>query len=170
MRTEDPALVGDWLAAEQAGRPEDADRAFASMALALPKRSPSQQFANHVMARVTSRPLPLAGWWMSWGVRVAAAASMVTLGVVLGTWSARSMLFAAVATARTFIWGLDQVVAGSVVWIETALTMWGSVAHAAVVVSRLLVTPGPAMLVCVNLAVAACACAALQRLLASQED
>jgi hypothetical protein len=170
MPTDHRDIVGDWLAAERAGRSEEADRAFASVALALPKQQPSRRFAANVMAQVALRTPPLADWWTLWGVRTAVAASMVTLGVVLGTWSPRSMLFAAVASAQTFVWGLDQVVTGSVVWIETALTMWGSAAHAAVVIGRLLITPGPAMLVCANLAVAACACAALQHLLASQEN
>ena len=170
MATDKRDIVGDWLAAEQAGKADEADRAFASVARALPKLPPSGRFSANVMARVASHPAPLAGWWSSWGVRAAVAASLVTLGVVLGTWSVRSMLFAAVATAQTVVWGIDQVVTGSVVWIETALTIWGSAAHAAVVVGRLLVTPGPALWVCANLAVAACACAALQRLLVLRED
>jgi hypothetical protein len=170
MATDKRDIVCDWLAAEQAGTPEEADRAFASVARALPKLPPSRRFSANVMARVASRKAPLAVWWSAWGVRAAVAASLVTLGVVLGTWSARSMFFAAVATAQAVVWGIDQALTGSVVWIETALTMWGSAAHAAVVVGRLLVTPGPALWVCANLAVAACACAALQRLLVSQED
>jgi len=170
MRTEDREIVRHWLAAEHAGRSEEADRVFAAVALALPKRQPSRRFVANVMARVAPGTQSLARWWTSWGVRAGVAASMLTLGVVLGTWSPRSMFFAAVATGQTVVWGLGQVVTGSVVWIETALTMWGTAAHAAVVVGRLLITPGPAMLVCANLAVAACACAALQRLLPSQED
>jgi hypothetical protein len=170
MRTDHRNIVGDWLAAERTGRSEEADRAFASVAVALPKLGPSRRFTVNVMARVASGTQPLAGWWTWWAVRAAVAASMVTLGVVLGTWPSRSMFFAAVGVARTFAWGLDQVMTGSLVWIETALTIWASAAHAAVVVGRLLITPAPAMLVTANLAVAACACAALQRLLASQED
>jgi hypothetical protein len=170
MRTENLDKLGDWLEAERTGRSEEADRAFASIARTLPILSPSRRFAANVMARVAPRTQPLASWWTAWGVRAAVAASLVTLGVVFGTWSARSMLFAAVATAQALAWELDQVVTGGVVWIEIALTMWGSVAHAAAVVGRLLITPGPAMLVSANLAVAACACAALQRLLASQEE
>lgn len=170
MRTEERDIVGGWLAAERAGRSEDADKAFASVALALPKLHPSRRFAADVMARVASGTQPLADWWTSWGLRAGVATAMLTLGVLLGTWSTRSIFFAAVATVQALVSGLDQVVTGSVVWIEIALTMWGSAAHAAVVVGRLLVTPGPALLVGANLAVAACAYAALQRLLASQED
>ena len=170
MATDKRNIVGDWLAAEEAGRHEDADRAFASVAGALPMLTPSREFASKVMARIAPRTASPAAWWSSWDVRVAVAASLVTLGIVLGTWSARSMLFAAIAMAQAVVWGINQVVMGSVVWVETALTMWGTAAHAAVVVGRLLVTPGPALWVCANLAVAACACAALQRLLVSQED
>lgn len=163
-------LVREWLAAEDAGRPEAADRAFASVAEALPRRRPPSAFGAAVMARVAMGTPPMVTWWSSWGVRAAVAASIVTLGVGLGTWSSRSMLFAVIATAQAFVWGIDQVVTGGAVWIETALTLWGSAAHAAVVLGRLLVAPGPALLVGANLAVAVCAFAALHRLLASQED
>jgi hypothetical protein len=170
MRTEQRDVVRAWLEAERAGWPEEADRAFAPVSLALAKRLPSRRFSAGVMARMARQAPPLAGSWAWWGVRAAVMASLVTLGVALGTWSPRSMFFAAVATAQSFSWALGQVVAGGVVWVETALTMWGSVAHAAAVVGRLLVTPGPAMLVAANLLVAACGCAALQRLLAAQEE
>ena len=163
-------LVREWLEAEEAGRPDQADSAFASVAEALPHRRPSAEFAAAVMARVAMGTPSVVNWWASWGVRAGVAASVVTLGIGLGTWSSRSMLFAAIATAQAFVWGIDQVVAGGAVWIETALTLWGSAAHAAVVLGRLLVAPGPALLVGVNLAVAVCAFAALHRLLASQED
>jgi len=164
-------MVRDWLAAERAGRSEEADRVFSSLAQALPKRRPPGSFAAGVMARVNSAAAQPAGsWWAWWGVRAGVAASVLTLGLVLGSWSARSMFFTAIAAAQSVAWGLDQVVTGSVVWIETGLTLWGSAAHAAVVVGRLLVAPGPAMLVGANLAIAVCAFAALRRLLVSQED
>ena len=170
MPTDKRDIVGSWLTAEEAGRVEDADRAFASVARALIRRPPPSSFAAAVMARVASGSALQAGWWTAWGVRTAVSACLLTLGVVLGTWPVRSMFFAAVAAAETAVWGINQVVTGSVVWVKTALAMWGSAAHASVVVGRLLVTPGPALWVVMNLAVAACACAALQRLLMSQED
>jgi hypothetical protein len=170
VSTDKRDIVGNWLTAEQAGRSEDADRAFVSVAQALIRRPPPSSFAAAVMARVASDADPQAGWWTAWGGRTAVAACLLTLGVVLGTWPVRSMFFAVLAAAEAAVWGIDQVVTGSVVWVKTALTMWSSAAHAAVVVGRLLVTPEPALWVLVNLAVAACGCAALQRLLMSQED
>ena len=170
MGNDTPDIVRGWLAAERAGTADEADRAFAPVALALPKRQPSRRFTVDVMARIALHTKPVVKWWTWWGVQTGVAASLVTLGVVLGTWSPRSMLVTTIASAQALVWGLDQVVTGSVVWIETALTLWGGAAHAAVVVGRLLVTPGPALLVGANLAVAASACVALQRLLAPQED
>jgi hypothetical protein len=170
MRPEDRDVVRNWLHAEETGGAEAADRAFASVASALPMRLPSRRFAARVMTRVSASTTPLTVWRTSWEARLAVAASLITLGVVLGTWSFRSMFFATLAIAQSFAWGVGQVATGSVVWIETALAMWETAAHAAAVLSRLLATPGPAMVVGVNVAVAACACAALRRLLASQEE
>lgn len=170
MRNDEQNTVRDWLEVERIGKAEEADRAFASVARVLPRWEPSRRFATGVMARLASVTQPAVEWWAWWAVRGAVAASVVTLGVVLGTWSARSMFFAAIAVAQSLVWGVDRVVSGTAVWIETALTLWGSAAHAAVVVGRLLVAPEPAMLVGASLAIAACGYAALQRLLALQED
>jgi hypothetical protein len=167
MGAEDRKIVRIWLEAERAGRSEEADRAFASLSSGLPRRQPSPRFAAHVMARIA--PARVA-WLAFGGARAATVMSLVTLGVVLGTWSSRSMFLAGVAIAQSCAWGLGQVATGGMVWIETVLTVWGSAAHAAAVLGRLLTTPGPALIVGLNLVVAAGACAALQRLLASQED
>ena len=170
MRTDDRLNVRAWLEAEQAGQVDEADRRFRVLTVVLPRLEASLGFVDRVLDRMGTRWAPAGSVWTGWWLRGMVAASVVTLGAVLGSWSVRAVLFTVLASIQTVAWALGQAVAGAQAWIGTALTVWDGVAHAGIVVGRLLVAPGPALMLTLNLAVAASAVAALQRLLARQED
>ena len=170
MRTEDRHIVRAWLEAERAGRTDEADRRFRHVAVALPRLEPSWWFTGRVMARLGFLRWAGGDVWRSWWLRGMVAASVVTLGAALGTWTARSALFTAVASAETVGWGVSQASVGVGAWARLAFTVWTAVAHAGLVVGRLLASPETAFILMLNLAVAASAAAALQRLLARQEE
>jgi len=164
-------IVADWLAAEAAGRQDEADLAFAGVAEALPGLAPSPQFVSSVMQRVaTERVAGPSAVWASWWLRAMVAASLVMLGAVSGTVTWKSVLFASLTTVQTVAWGLNQLAAGGRAWLGAALAAWDGVAHVGAALGRVLVAPGPAAVILVNLAVASCALAALQRLLIRQES
>jgi len=172
MRTDDRLNVRTWLEAERAGRIDEADRQFKLLAVALPRLGPLPGFAERVLVRVRAAiaPAPAMGLWNAWWLHGLVAASVITLGAVLGSWSARAVLFTVLASIQTVAWGLARTGAALQAWVGTALTVWEGVAHAGIVIGRLLVAPAPALMLTLNLAVAASAVAALQRLLARQED
>jgi hypothetical protein len=170
MVTDNRDAVADWVADERAGRPDEADRTFSAVARSLPKLGPSQRFSADVMRRISAQAdvAQLRTWPVA--ARLAIAASIACLGLALGGWTSRSMLLAAGSVAQALVWAGHQLLTGSLVWVEAALTTWGSVAHAAVVVGRQMVAPGPAALVFMNMAMALAGFVALQRLLKPRED
>lgn len=168
MRTDRQTNLRAWLTAEEAGRPEEADGLFRAIARLLPRVGPPDRFADRVLARIA--PAPKADdIWAAWWLRAAIATTLVTAGVAAGSWPVRTTFRAVLASLHLAIWGVDQVGTGLQAWVGSALTAWAGLAQAAVVLGRLLVAPGPAMLLTLNLAVAGAAFAALQRLLAQEE-
>jgi len=77
---------------------------------------------------------------------------------------------ALVASVHAVAWGLQQAGTASSAWVGSALTAWAGLAHAAVVLGRLLAGPGAILMLMINLTVAAAALAALRRLIPIQEN
>lgn len=169
MDTRDRDLIRAWLEAEHADSGDAADRAFASVAVALPRRAPSRRFVAGVMARVRTAEAAPASLWMNWWVRAGIGASLALLGTVLGTVSWRGAFDTALTVTQTVVWGVDRIVTGFQAWASSAGTVFAALAHAGIVLARLLTAPGPALVVTLNLLLAAGALAALQRLLVTQE-
>jgi len=169
MDTLDRDRVRAWLVAESSGREDAADGALAELMAGVPRLEPSRRFVGAVMAQIRESAEAPSTVWANWWVRGALASSLTLLGAVAGTASWQAVFDAIVATARNVGWSADRIATGFHAWVDVAGAFWTAVAHAATVLARLLVAPGPAMLLMFNLVLAAGALAALQRLLVTQE-
>jgi hypothetical protein len=162
--------VREWLEAEQAGQPDAADRAFAQAAAALPRLQPSARFADAVLARLGVPPQAAPDLWASWWLRGLVGAALVSVGVLVVSLSGGAWISALVASVHTVAWGLGQAGTAVSAWVGSALIAWAGVAHAAVVLGRLLSGPGAILMLMLNLTVAAAALVALRRLVPMQEN
>ena len=161
--------VREWLDAERAGHPEEADRRFRAVAAALPRLQPSAGFADAVMARA-GLALPRPDFWASWWVRGAIATAMLMVGVLAVSLPAAAWFDALLASTQHVALGLGQVSAGGRAWVGSALAVWAGLGQAASTVGRLMAAPGPLMLLALNFAVAVAAFCALRRLMPLQEN
>ena len=162
--------VREWLEAEHAGQPDGADRAFARAAHVLPRLHPSARFADAVLARLGTRPEPAPDLWASWWLRGLIGAALVAVGVLVVSLSGGAWILAMTASVHTVAWGLGHAGTAASAWVGSALTAWAGVAHAAVVLGRLLSGPGAILMLILNLTVAAAALMALGRLVPMQEN
>jgi hypothetical protein len=161
--------VREWLEAEHAGQPDAADRAFARAAAVLPRLQPSARFADAVLARLgasATAPDPWASWWL----RGLIGAALVSVGVLVVSLSGGGWISAVLASVHSVAWGLGHAGTAVSAWVGSALTAWAGVAHAAVVLGRLLSGPGAILMLILNLTVAAAALTALRRLVPMQEN
>ena len=170
MTIHDRHDLATWLAAERAGQYEEADRRFRPVAGRLTRWTPSPAFAAAVLARLDRFAAPVPDMWSAWWVRAAIGASMATAGIVLGSWSLRSVFMAGLASLHTALWAADSVLVAAGTSLTMALSAWSTVTHVAIVMGRLAAQPGPLVWLAVNLAIAAVALTALHRLLVMQEN
>ncbi len=167
----DPRLaVRDWLEAELAGQPDAADRAFARAAHVLPRLQPSARFADAVLVRLGVRPEPPPDLWAAWWLRGLIGAALVPVGVLVVSLSGGAWITAVTASVQAVAWYLGHAGTAVSAWVGSALTAWAGVAHAAVVLGRLLSGPGAILMLMLNLTVAAAALVALRRLVPLQEN
>jgi hypothetical protein len=162
-------IVREWLEAEDAGKTDVADRAFRLVASGLPRLRPAAGFADAVLARI-SPPAAVPDIWASWWLRGMVGAALLSVGVLVVSLTGGAWLTAVLASVRTVAWGLGQAGTVMVAWIASALTAWAGLAHAAVVLGRLLAGPGAMLVLMLNLTVAAAALVALRRLIPMQEN
>jgi hypothetical protein len=161
--------VREWLEAEDAGQPDAADRAFARAATVLPRLQPSARFADAVLARLGAPPA-VPDLWASWWLRGLIGAALVSVGILVASLSGEAWVSAAIGSVHTVAWGLGRAGTAASAWIGSALTAWAGVAHASVVLGRLLAGPGAILMLTLNLTVAAAALVALRRLIPIQEN
>ena len=167
---DDPrAIVREWLDAESAGRADAADRAFRVLAADLPRRQVPAGFADAVFARIGSLPA-VPDVWASWWLRGIIATALVSVGVLVVSLTGDAWLSAVLASVGTVAWGLGHAGTAISAWVDSALTAWAGLAHAAAVLGRLLAGPGAILVLMLNLTVAAAALTALRRLIPMQEN
>ncbi len=169
MATNAHRVVREWLAAERAGRAEDADRSFRTVAGALPRLGPPARFTDAVMARVgamRAAPDPWSHWW----VRAAVATCVLSAGGAGISLSPQGWFMAILTSLRTVALGVGDLSSALQAWVAGAVALWMGLAHAAVVVGRQIAGPAPLLILLLNFAMAAGALAALRRLMPSQEN
>lgn len=118
----DPALER-FLAAEQAGREEDAEGALTALFGQLPALGPRPGFAARVLARVAMRPL-FARPWVRWSLAASTLATALAAGLLLPLvgpvfgWIGPARLLHLLVAAFTSL--LARVVRGLEVWETVA--------------------------------------------------
>jgi hypothetical protein len=126
-------------------------------------------FADAVMARLGAARVRQDAYSARW-IRAAAAAGILVVGGVASVVPAHVWLEALLVSVQAVALGVGRVIIGGQAWVASGLALWGGLGNAAVVVSRQLMGPIPAVLLALNLAVALCAFGALRRLMALQEN
>ena len=171
MPDEHNRAVAEWLAAEAEGRPDEADRLFASVFLSgVPRLAPAPGLGDRVLARVgspTAAPgaLPLPAW-----ARVAALVAIVLGGLAAAAVSS----VPAMDLARTsWVVGVKAVGTG---WLLAGALLrmlvhgWSDLVGFARPLTLVVASgPGSAVLLA-NLALAALASVALKRMLPLEEE
>lgn len=169
MAQHPPTIVRDWLEAEQAGRTDAADQVFRLVAAGLPRLRPPAGFADAVLVRIgATQPVP--DIWASWWLRAAVGAAMLSVGVLVVSLTAGAWVSAILGSVHAVAWGLGHAGTAIAAWVGSALVAWSGLAHAAVVLGRLLAGPGAILMLMLNLTVAAAALLALRRLIPLQEN
>jgi hypothetical protein len=168
MRTELHDHVRNWMGAEESGHDDAADRGFARVAAGWPRRQASPDFARQVFRKI-GLPAPVSDVWAAWWMRALTAGALGLAGLFALSVSPAAWVVAWLSSVGAAAVALERTWTAIGVWMGAVVAVWSGVAHAALVVGRLMAAPGPLMLLAVNLTVAACAFAALRRLLVSQE-
>jgi hypothetical protein len=167
---DDPrAIVREWLDAEAAGRAGAADQAFRLVAAGLPRCQVPAGFADAVLARIGPMPA-VPDVWASWWLRGLIGTALLSVGVLVVSLTGDAWLSAALASVGTVAWGLGHAGTALSAWVDSALTAWAGLAHAAAVLGRLLAGPDAIIILMLNLTVAAAALTALRRLIPTQEN
>ena len=165
-----------WLAAEAAGRPEEAEAALAELFAALPRLVPPAGFAGRVMLAVALAPqallrsparLPRPLRWTLRGL-LAAAVALVALGVP----SLPGLLAPAwewLSLARLLDSATACLVAASR-WLAAAMSFWEGLARLGGGVAETVAAPPVAAVLLVSLAAAATALCFLADLIAHERS
>jgi hypothetical protein len=169
MATDPRRIVRDWLEAEHAGQVEEADRRFRRVAASLPRYQPPAWFTETALARAGVTP-PVRVVWAGWWVRWAAALALLSAAVLMAALPDDLWLTAVLTSVRSVASGLEHTAIGVHAWVGSALTVWAGLARAGLAVGRLLASPGPVLLLALNLTVAVAALVALRRLMPVQEN
>jgi len=168
MVTERDARAAEWLNAERAGRVDDADERFRSVARVLDRFEMPRGFAAAVAARVAeARRVPDV--WSAWWTRAAIAASVLSAGAAAAALPAQGWFRAGLASLQSVALGLGDASAAAWAWIAGALAVWSGLGRAAAVVGRQMAGPEPVFFLALQFVLAAGAFAALRRLTAGQE-
>jgi len=167
---QDPrTIVRDWLEAEAAGRADAADRAFRRVAEGLPRLKTPAGFADAVLARIGA-PTPVPDLWASWWLRAAIGAALLSVGVLVVSLTAGAWASVLLGSVHAVAWILGHAGTAVGAWVGSALAAWSGLAHAAVVLGRMLAGPTAFLTLVLNLTVAAAALLALRRLIPLQEN
>lgn len=169
MAREPRHIVREWLDAEAAGQPDEADRRFRLVAAKLPRLRPSAAFADAILVRAGMAPAA-PDVWASWWLRGLIGAALLSAGALAVSLSPDAWFSALVGSVRTVAWAFGDAWLAVQAWVGGALAVWSGLSHAAVVTGRLLAGPDAVLLLVLNLTVAAAALIALGRLIPSQEN
>jgi hypothetical protein len=169
MVTDLHRIVRDWIDAEYDERRDDADRSFRLAAASLPRLEVPARFADVILARMGARALQ-PDLWASWWLRGLIAAAVLSAGVMVASLSGAAWATAVLASVHTVAWAVGHAWTVVTAWVGSALAAWSGLAHAAIVVGRLLAGRDAMLILVLNLTVAAGALAALRRLIPMQEN
>jgi hypothetical protein len=165
-----------WLAAEAAGRLDDAEEALGALFARLPRPAPPAGFAGRVMRAAGWSPAALAGPAAApvrWPLRAALVASLVLVGLAV---RALPSLLAALAPladrlspARLFE-GATAGLVGAVRWLVEARSLWSALARFGGWAGEIATSPPLALALVAVLATAAAALRLLAALIAHERS
>lgn len=161
--------VRAWIAAEQAGRADEADRRFRSVARSIGRLAPPAGLADAVLARLTIAAAA-RDVWSRWWARTAVATAVLSAGAAGAMITPAGWFRSLLASLHAAALSLGDASAAAWAWVAGAVTVWSGLGRAAAVLGRQLAGPEPMILLAVQFALAAGALAALRRLLPEQEN
>ena len=168
MVTERDARAADWLNAERAGRVDEADERFRSVARVLDRLELPRGFAAAVAARLTEAGRA-PDVWSAWWTRAAIAALVLSAGATAAALPPQGWFRAVLASLQSVALGVGDASSAAGAWVAGALAVWTGLGRAAGVVGRQMVGPEPVFFLCLQFVLAAGAFVALRRLTAGQE-
>ncbi|HNV03883.1 MAG TPA: hypothetical protein PLE61_12935 [Vicinamibacterales bacterium] len=168
MLMEPDGRVTEWLAAEQAGRPDEADWRFRAVARGIGRLDPPVWLAEAVATRLAAlRTKPDV--WSAWWLRAAVASAILSAGAAGAALPPESWCRALLASLRAVALSLGGAAAAAWAWVAGVLAVWSGLGRAAGILGRQFAGPELAALLAAQLALAAGALAALHRLMREQE-
>jgi hypothetical protein len=148
-----------FLAAERAGRDEEAEAALAALFAAVPSPSPRPGFAGRVMARIAPRSV-----FAHPGSRFGVAAALALAALSAALLAPMLLPLAGLVSLADLIGGGSRLLAAVAVRVASVLAGWESVGQVVAAVGRALLAPETLPFVLAQFAVAALALRALVRI------
>jgi hypothetical protein len=165
MEADKRRLVTVWQDAEGAGRLDEADAAFRTVAAGWPRRAVPAGLARRVAA-LAPRPESL---WASWWVRVPVGAAVGSVGVALGWQSAGTLASMGLASFQAVAAGVGTALDATGLWVSMVAAVASPLMLAASALGRALAEPGPVAVLVVGFGISVGALAALRRVLVVRE-
>ncbi len=160
--TADPRrIVTAWLDAEDAGRLDEADAAFRTVAAGWPRQAVPADLARRLRALAPEATDPWASWW----VRVPVGVAVFTVGLALGWQSAGTLASMGLASFQTVAAAVGAALGVVTIWVSMVAAVASPLVLAASALGRALAEPGPAAILVVGFGISAGALAALRRVL-----